>query len=133
MTGDATQYFNATKIANPTFSGADVTTSQTYSFSVKVADKNECTGHVEGEITVHPVPTATLATPNNEHCITETTAQVITATVEPSMAGTGTWSTNVVKTGETTATFTPSDNEAGSYTVTYDFESYKGCKTERTA
>ncbi|MBP5371050.1 MAG: hypothetical protein J6Y55_03910 [Bacteroidales bacterium] len=132
-TGDATQYFNATKIANPTFSGADVTASQTYPFSVKVADKNGCTGHVEGEITVHPVPTATLATPNNEHCITETTAQVITATVEPSMAGTGTWSTNVVKTGETTATFTPSDNEAGSYTVTYDFESDKGCKTERTA
>lgn len=132
-TGDATQYFNATKIANPTFSNADVTTSETYAFEVKVADKNGCTGHTSGSIIVNPVPTASLATPNNEHCITETTAQVITATIEPTMTGVGTWSDNVVKTGETTATFTPSDNAADTYTVTYSFTSDNGCKTESDA
>ena len=131
--GDATAYFNATKIANPTFANADVTASESYDFAVYVADKNGCTGHAEGSITVHPVPTASLSTPDNEHCITVEDAQIITATIEPAMNGTGTWSNNVAKTGETTASFTPSDNNAGSYTVTYSFTSDKGCSTEQTA
>lgn len=131
--GDATAYFNGTKIYNPTFAGADVTTPTTYNFRVDVADKNGCTGKTTGSIVVNPVPTASLSTPDNEHCITETTPQVITATIEPSMTGTGTWSSNVTKTGETTATFTPSANAADSYTVTYSFVSSEGCATEKEA
>ncbi|MCQ2959084.1 MAG: hypothetical protein MJ198_02725, partial [Bacteroidales bacterium] len=131
-TGDATKYFNGAKIANPTFSGADVTTATTFDFQVAVADKNGCTGKAEGSITVNPVPVATLATDDNEHCISETTAQTITATIEPSMSGTGTWSV-ATKTTETTATFTPSENAAGTYTVKYLFVSADGCATEKEA
>jgi hypothetical protein len=104
--------------------------ANTYTISAQVTDANGCTGTATKSIIINSVPTVTLATPDNTHCVSETTPQVITATISPATTvGTGTWSANVTKTSETTATFTPSvaGATASPHTITYNFTSNKGC------
>jgi len=127
-TGTAATYLGSgTALASPTFTGAPagVGVNQTYTITVDVTDDNGCTGNATETITVYPIPTTTLSIPTPV-CI-DAGDQIVTATPTPA-GGTGTWSANVTKTSETTATFSPLIEGDGTHTITYDYESLNGCK-----
>lgn len=121
--GTGAQYLDATSIASPTFTSG---TANTYKVKVSVVDSKGCQGSAEKEITINPIPTASLSSLTNE-CESNTTAQTLTATITPSMSGTSVWTGAVTNTQEKQATFTPSAAGAGTYAITYAFTSSKGC------
>ncbi|MBQ4215392.1 MAG: hypothetical protein II663_03855, partial [Bacteroidales bacterium] len=89
--GTAATNLNSTTMAAPTFlASAD---AGTYTLQVSVEDASGCTGTSEDvTITVNPIPEVSLATPKAGNCISESTAQTITATIEPSdLNGTFQW------------------------------------------
>ncbi len=125
-TGTATNFMNSTSMAAPTFLAT--ATPATYTLQVDVVDGSGCTGTSE-EITiiVNPIPVVSLSTAKAGNCISETTAQTITATIEPSdLNGTFQW-TNVTDESKTSASFVPSSHSAGDYEVTYQFTSDANC------
>ncbi|MBR7034847.1 MAG: hypothetical protein IKI25_03695, partial [Bacteroidales bacterium] len=128
--GTASAEFNSTNTATPVFK--NTAAAKNYTVDVRVVDVNGCEGTGTAEIIVNPKPTAELHSDNPNNCISETTAQTITATITPDMDGTGSW-TVATKTSEKTATFKPSDFAAGTQKVTYNFESEKGCKAGETS
>ena len=124
--GTAATNLNSTTMAAPTFlASAD---AGTYTLQVSVEDASGCTGTSEDvTITVNPIPEVSLATPKAGNCISESTAQTITATIEPSdLNGTFQW-TNVTNDSKTSASFVPSSHNAGDYEVTYQFTSDANC------
>lgn len=128
--GTASAEFNSTNTATPVFK--NTAAAKNYTVDVRVVDVNGCEGTGTAEIIVNPKPTAELHSDNPNNCISETTAQTISATITPDMDGTGSW-TVATKTSEKTATFKPSDFAAGTQKVTYNFESEKGCKADETS
>ncbi|MCQ2959842.1 MAG: hypothetical protein MJ198_06615 [Bacteroidales bacterium] len=127
--GSGSTYLQVTSNAK-TFLGT--APAGTYNVKVEVEDENGCKGEASKAITVNAIPVAELSTPDNEHCITETTVQLITATITPSMDGVGTW-TNADKKTDKTAEFTPSAKSSGTYKVAYSFVSNDGCSTAKDA
>ena len=124
--GTAATNLNSTTMAAPTFlASAD---AGTYTLQVSVEDASGCMGISEDvTITVNPIPEVSLATPKAGNCISESTAQTITATIEPSdLNGTFQW-TNVTNDSKTSASFVPSSHNAGDYEVTYQFTSDANC------
>ena len=124
--GTAATNLNSTTMAAPTFlASAD---AGTYTLQVSVEDASGCTGTSEDvTITVNPIPVVSLSTAKAGNCISETTAQTITATIEPSdLNGTFQW-TNVTDESKTSASFVPSSHSAGDYEVTYQFTSDANC------
>lgn len=124
--GTAATNLNSTTMAAPTFlASAD---AGTYTLQVSVEDASGCTGTSEDvTITVNPIPVVSLSTAKAGNCISETTAQTITATIEPSdLNGTFQW-TNVTNDSKTSASFVPSSHNAGDYEVTYQFTSDANC------
>lgn len=124
--GTAATNLNSTTMAAPTFlASAD---AGTYTLQVSVEDASGCMGTSEDvTITVNPIPVVSLATPKAGNCISESTAQTITATIEPSdLNGTFQW-TNVTNDSKTSASFVPSSHNAGDYEVTYQFTSDANC------
>ena len=128
--GSAAAEFNSTSTATPVFK--NTAAANDYTVNVRVVDINGCEGTGTAEIIVNPKPTAELHSDNPNNCISETTAQTISATITPGMDGTGSW-TVATKSSEKTATFKPSDFAAGTQKVTYNFESEKGCKADETS
>ena len=124
--GTATNFMNSTSMAAPTFLAT--ATPATYTLQVDVVDGSGCTGTSEEiTITVNPIPAVSLSTAKVGNCISETTAQTITATIEPSdLNGTFQW-TNVTNDSKTSASFVPSSHNAGDYDVTYQFTSEAKC------
>lgn len=124
--GTAATNLNSTTMAAPTFlASAD---AGTYTLQVSVEDASGCMGTSEDvTITVNPIPVVSLATPKAGNCISESTAQTITATIEPSdLNGTFQW-TNVTNDSKASASFVPSSHNAGDYEVTYQFTSDANC------
>ena len=100
---DDNSYLSATDIANPTFKSTVPVGN--YTVSVLVTNAAGCEGAATKAITVNAVPTATLSALTDE-CKSVSTAQTLTATVTPTgLSGTGTWTGDVTKPSETTATF----------------------------
>ena len=128
--GTASAEFNSTNTATPVFK--NTAAAKNYTVDVRVVDVNGCEGTGTAEIVVNPKPTAELHSDNPNNCISETTAQTISATITPNMDGTGAWAV-ATKVTEKTATFKPSDFAAGTQKVTYNFESEKGCKADETS
>lgn len=128
--GTGAAQLDAVTIQSPTFSNAE---AKTYKVTVKVVDEKGCKGSSSEEITVNPLPEATLSLLENK-CVSDETAQTLTASIEPSgVSGTGTWVGAVTKIDETSASYTPSVAGVGSHTITYDFESDKGCKAKQVS
>lgn len=122
-----TGYFGATNEATTSLTAS--AKADTYSVELIVEDANGCKNATaaQKQLIVHPIPMATLSTLTAK-CADDETAQTITATIQPSgLTGTGTWSNNVTKTDQTTASFTPKSVGAGSHSITYDFTSEAGC------
>ncbi len=128
--GSAADKLSSKTMATPTFLAT--ATQGSYTLDVEVVDAGGCKGHASKTIVVNPVPQVILSTTQKENCISETTPQVISATVTPSsLAGTYSW-TNVVESSktQTSAEFVPRQNVAGTYDVTYQFTSEVGCQSD---
>ncbi len=122
---DDNSYLSAVDIANPTFKSTVPVGN--YTVSVSVTNAAGCKGQATKAITVNAVPTATLSALTNE-CKSVSTAQTLTATITPTgLSGTGTWTGDVTKASETTATFTPSLATATTHPISYSFKSDAGC------
>ena len=124
--GTAAANLSSTTMAAPTFLAT--ATVDTYSLEVEVTDAAGCKGHASASIVVNPVPVVSLQTGKAINCISETSAQVITATITPDVEGTFVW-TNVedASKSKTSAEFIPSEHAAGDYEVTYQFTSAAEC------
>ena len=126
-TGNGSDKFNSKTTQTPVFMGT--ASAAVYTINVAVTDDNGCEGTGTNTITVNAVPAATLSVLDNKHCISETSAQTITATITPgTLTGVGTW-TGSTKATETTSMFTPSANTEGTHIVTYSFKSAAGCQS----
>ena len=132
--GAAASSLDVTTQAATTYTAPEVTEVKQYKVKVTVSASG-CFGSNEATITVNPIPQVTLGTLTDQ-CLSDKTQQTLTATVTPNANGTGTWGGPVTKKSgsETVATYVP--NEAGvsgntPHTITYDFESDKGCKAEQ--
>lgn len=103
----------------------------TYTIGVIVEDNNSCKNltEVTKTLVVHPIPIAELSDLTAQ-CADDETQQTITATITPDLLGEGTWTGDVVKASEYTATFVPKTAGAGNHTITYGFTSAAGCEAE---
>ncbi|MCQ2958599.1 MAG: hypothetical protein MJ198_00225 [Bacteroidales bacterium] len=122
--GSGASKLDAASISTPTFSKAS---AGSYVIKVSVVDTKGCKGSATKSIVVNPIPEVSLSDLSNK-CVSDETAQTLTATITPAgTKGEGTWTGKVTKASETTATFTPSVAEEGKHTIKYDFVSEKGC------
>ena len=126
--GSGASYLDATTIQAPTFTA----TKGSYDVIVKVEDTKGCKGSAKKTITINPIPEITQLSQLTDKCVSDETAQTITATLSPSgINGTGTWNGDVTNPANTSATYTPSVAGVGTHTITYDFVSDKGCVAEQ--
>ncbi len=123
--GSGAAKLDATSIQSPTFS--NLAEPGDYVVKVSVVDEKGCKGSSQKTITIDPLPITKLSALTNE-CVSDENEQTLTATITPAgVVGTGTWTGNVTKSSETSATYKPSTAGVGTHTVTYDFVSDKGC------
>lgn len=128
---DPDDYLNSTTLASPTFQSTAL--AGIYTLSVTVVDENTCVGSASTEVTVNPIPMVQIGTLESQ-CESVTESQTITATIEPlGTQGQGTWSSNVEKIDEYSASFIPNVVQAGTYTITYDFVSDVNCASKQVS
>ncbi|MBR3981371.1 MAG: hypothetical protein IKJ98_09445, partial [Bacteroidales bacterium] len=126
--GSGASSLDATTIQSPTFAA----TKGSYDVIVKVEDTKGCKGSAKKTITINPIPEITQLSQLTNKCVSDETAQTITATVTPSgISGTGTWTGDVTNPANTSASYTPSVAGVGTHTILYDFVSDKGCVAEQ--
>ena len=126
--GTAASSLNATSIQDPTFTAPEVSEAKQYKIKVTVVDSRQCSGSAEKTITVNPIPEITNLSQLSNECVSNETAQTITATVTPAgVTGIGTWTGDVTKVTEFTASYKPSDAGVGTHEIKYDFTSDKNC------
>lgn len=128
--GTGKEYLKTTTEASTVFKGTAPASNTSYELTVLVEDEQGCTGTSTTSITVNPIPEVTLSSLENA-CADVDATQTITATEASGIAGTGSWSSNVESPANMTASFTPKTAGAGTYTITYDFESDDHCKANQ--
>ena len=122
--GAGAEKLNGKTLPTPTFTAS----SDTYVIYVKVTDSKQCTGRAKATITVNPIPEITNLSQLTNECVSDKTAQTITATVSPAgTQGTGTWTGDVTNPANMSASFIPSEAGVGTHEITYEFESDKHC------